>query len=110
MKNQETQYPAGTTNPVNRFKNTCDAVERGMTPPRDYVDVSPSKKTSRIDTLMSVLAAPVISAAVFSMSTSVVEWHVAAVYGFSISYVIQAVLVFTWDAIKSIIKGESRGI
>lgn len=81
-----------------------------MGPIKDYVNVPPAKKTSRIDTLMSVLTAPVIFAAVFSMSTSVVEWHVTAVYGFSIGYVLQAVLVYTWGAIESIIKGDSRGV
>jgi hypothetical protein len=84
--------------------------QQPMGPTKDYADVSPSKKTSRIDILMSVLTVPVVCAAVFGMSTSVVEWHIAAVYGFAVGYVFRAVFGYTWNVTKSIVEGESRGI
>jgi hypothetical protein len=80
-------------------------------PFKDYVGRSkPSMAFKRLKVLLTIFIAPIILAAWFGLTAPVGESLHFTYIGFSTGYFLTAVSMYTFNAIKSLIKGESNGI
>jgi hypothetical protein len=80
-------------------------------PFRDYVGRSkPSMAFKRLKVLITVFIVPVILAVWSGLTAPVGEFLWFAFIGFTAGYIAVGLCIYTINAVKSFIKGESRGI
>tara|TARA_R110000851_G_scaffold53308_1_gene126435 strand:- start:459 stop:707 length:249 start_codon:yes stop_codon:yes gene_type:complete len=82
-----------------------------MTPIKDYVGRSkPTMAFKRLKVVLTIFIVPLILTVWFGLTAPVGEFLWFAFIGFTMGYVLTALATYTFNAIKSFIKGESNGI
>ena len=78
---------------------------------RDYINNEPKRpKSSRLDVAIKVLTFPLLLAFFFAASLDTYTLMNNLVYGFTMGYLIQSVLMYSYHAVRALWTGEDRGI